>query len=186
MIDHHDQERAPSITARSDHSRRHFFLSLNAIPLLWPNIETHKQSWETYGGLMMASGDSYAGATIRRAVSYEEQACEQYRSACLYHQQVLHCGAAMGLEKSMLLSAHALQRWGYTAVWLKHLSEEEQSSTPSSFRSMISRLLLEVAQQQQHVCITLNCLQRTYFAYCFRYALIPSLLEEDKEEEHQQ
>ncbi len=185
MINQQDWERLSTrIVASPQDDQEQTLLSLNNIQLLWPNVEAHKHIWEEFGQHVLQTGDTYTAFSARRAIFSEEQAREQYRSACQYHQRTLYCGAAMQLEKAIRSLGHAVQRWGYTAIWLKHLCHAEQTS-PSTY-DMLYRMLLEAAQQQHRLCATLNILQRTYFAYCFSYALLPSLCEEDEEEKHHQ
>ncbi len=185
MIDRQEREGTPtSIVASLHDDQEQTLLCLSNIQLLWPNVEAHKHMWEAFGQQIMRMGDTYAEISAQRAISYEEQAREQYRSACRYHQRMLYCGAAMQLGKTIRSSGIAIRRWGYTAIWLKHLCDAEQTS-PSS-RDTFSRMLLKTAQLQNRLCSTLNSLQRTYFAYCFSYALLPSLCEEDEEEKHYQ
>jgi hypothetical protein len=159
------------------------FLSQKSVSLLWPDREAHRHTWEAFGQDMAQIGDTYAKVSIERALYYEEQACERYQSACQYYQRKFYCVAATWLGKTMCSIARALRRWGYTAIWLKHIRGAEDM--PSSSRNTISRILLEVSQQQHWLCTVLYHLQRTYLAYCFHYALIPSLFEDEREEEHQ-
>ncbi len=185
MINQQEQEGTPiAVAASLQGYQEQNLLSLSNIQQLWPNIEAYKHMWEEFGQQVMRTGDTYAEVFARRAISCEEQAREQYRSACRYHQRTLYCGAAMQLGKAIRSLGHAIRRWGYTALWLKHLCDAEQT-VPSS-HDMLYRMRLEAAQQQHRLCATLNSLQRMYFAYCFRYALLPSLFEEDKEEKLQQ
>jgi len=185
MINQQDRERPSThIIASPQDDQEQTLLSLNNIQLLWPKVEAYKHIWEEFGQHVQQIGHTYAAFSAQCAISYEEQAREQYCSACQYHQRTLYCGAAMQLGKAIRSLGHAVQRWGYTAIWLKHLCNAEQTS--SSAYDMFSHMLLEVALQQHRLCATLNILQRTYFAYCFRYALLPSLCEEDEEEKHHQ
>lgn len=182
MIDYYEQQVTASIPLLRDNQEQNF-LSLENIPLLWPDIEAHKQVWKAFRQEIVQVSDTYADVSIRRAFYYEEQACERYRSACQYYQRKLYCGAAMWLGKTIFSMGHAIRRWGYTAIWLRHLCSIEQM--PSSSRDTIYRMLIEASRQQYRLCTTLHSLQRTYFAYCFDYALIPSLFEEDREEKRQ-
>lgn len=185
MINQQDRERpSTSLVASPQDDQEQPLLCLSNIQLLWPNVEAYKYIWEEFGQHVLQIGDTYAKVSARRAIFSEEQAREQYRSACQYHQRTLYCGAAMQLEKAIRSLGYAVQRWGYTAIWLKHLCNAEQTSL--SAYDMLYRMLLDAAQQQNRLCTTLNTLQRTYFAYCFSYALLPSLCEEDEEEKHHQ
>lgn len=159
------------------------FLSLRNISLFWPDIEAHKQVWKTFEQEIVQIGDTYAEFSIRRAFYYEEQACERYHSACQYYQRKLYCGAATWLRRTICSMGCAIHRWGYTAIWLRHLCNIKQ--TPPSSRDTIYRMLLEVSQQQYRLCTTLHSLQKTYFAYCFHYSLVPSLFKDEREEQHQ-
>ena len=181
MIHRQEQEvTPPTVIASLQDDQDQNLLSFSNIQLLWPNTEAPKRLWKAFGQQVLRTGDTYAEVSAQRAISYEEQAYEQYRSACRYHQRTLYCGAAMQLGKAIRSSGRAIRRWGYTAIWLKHLCDAEQTSPSSD--DVLYRMLLEAAQQQHRLCTTLNSLQKMYFAYCFRHALLPSLFEEDEEE----
>ncbi len=185
MTHRQEQEGTPiTVVASLQDEQEQNLLSFSNIQLLWPDIGAHKHVWEAFGQQILRTGDIYAEVSARRAISYEELAREQYGSACRYHQQTLHCGAARQLGRTIRSLGHAIRRWGYTAIWLRRLCDAEQTSPSSD--DVLSRMLLEAARQQHRLCTTLNCLQRMYFAYCFRYALLPTLLEEDEEEKPQQ
>ncbi len=159
------------------------FLSQKNVSLFWPDREAHRHIWEAFGQDIVQIGDSYAKISIERALYYEEQACERYQSACQYYQRKLYCTAATWLAKTICSIARALRRWGYTAIWLRHIRSTED--VPLSSCNAISRILLEVSQQQQWLCTVLHHLQRSYLAYCFHYALVPSLFEDEREEQSQ-
>ncbi len=185
MTHRQEQEGTPiTVVASLQDEQEQNLLSFSNIQLLWPDIVMHKHVWKAFGQQILRAGDIYAEISARRAISYEELAREQYRSACQYHQRTLHSGAAMQLGKTIRSLGRAIRRWGYTAIWLKRLCDAEQTSPFSD--DVLYRMLLEAAQQQHRLCTTLNSLQRMYFAYCFKYALLPSLLEEDGEEKTQQ